>query len=129
MHGSVLEKENEAFSGGEVTNSSDTRWLISGASNSSSRDFIWLPPENNSDDLKVVKTNLDGDVDSVWPAGKAIRNRNSGEIVSSGAFKLKSHRNTNIIGNAVDGYEIFDFTKYFTDDNLPPGWGLPDEYR
>ena len=129
LHGSVLEKENEAFFGGELTNSSDTSWLISGASNSSFRDFIWLPPETNSDDLKDVKTILDGDVDAVWPAGRAIRNRNTGEIVTSGAFKLKSHRNTNIIGNAIDGYEIFDFTEYFTDDNLPPGWRLPDEYR
>lgn len=129
LHGNVLEKENETFFGGEVTNSSDTSWLISGASNSNERDFIWLPPNTNSDGLETVKQLLAGDVDAVWPAGMPLRNRDTGEVVTSGAFKLRDHRNTNIIGSETDRYEIYDFSEYFTQDNLPSGWRLPQRYR
>jgi len=72
---------------------------------------------------------LDSDVDAVWPAGKKIKNKNTGEIVDSGVFKLRGHRFTNIEGNINDGYVIFDFSIYFKEGDEPIGWKLPDEFK
>lgn len=119
---------SDKWFGGEVTNESDTSWLISGNSNSNEGDFNWLPPNTNSDDMKWVKDKLDGDVDAVWPAGKALKNKSTGEIVTSGAFKLRDHRNTNIIKKNNE-YIIYDFSIYYPDDALPPGWELPQKYK
>lgn len=119
-------KEEAGILGGEVTNESDRSWLISGGSNSNVNDFLWLHPNTNSDDVSYVDTQLDGDVDAVWPNGVEIKNYYTNEIVTTGAFKLRDHRNTNIIGNAEEGYTIYDFSFYFTPDQLPAGWSLPE---
>lgn len=117
-----------SFLGGEVTNNSDTNWLISGVSNSNQDHFVWLFPNTNSDEMELVRTILEGDVDAVWPAGKKIRNSETGDIVTSGAFKLKDNRNTLIEGSDGD-YTIYDFSVYYKDDALPIGWKLPSKYR
>lgn len=114
--------------GGEVTNSTNVSWLISGGSNSSEQDFNWLPPNTNSDNMQWVRDQLKGDVDAVWPAGKELKNISTGKIVTSGAFKLRDHRNTNI-DKENKGYVIYDFSKYFSSDNLPPGWKLPAKFN
>ena len=118
----------EGFLGGEVTNNSDTNWLISGVSNSNKDHFLWLFPNTNSDDMELVHTNLDGDVDAVWPAGKMLKNSETGEVVTSGAFKLHSVQNSEIIGQNGE-YSIVNFYAYYSDENLPEGWRLPDKYR
>ena len=69
----VLESSLIKILGGEVTNDSDISWLISGGSNSDAKDFIWLPPNTNSDHLPEVKNRLKGDVDAVWPPGKSLK--------------------------------------------------------
>jgi hypothetical protein len=117
-----------AFYGGEVTNHTDTSWLISGVSNSNKDHFIWLLPNSNSDDMLLVHTELDGDVDAVWPAGRRLKNSQTGEVVTSGAFKLTDLRNTEIVGKSGD-YTIKNFSTYFSDDELPSGWRLPDKFR
>lgn len=126
-----LKEENtgKKFYGGEVTNDSDISWLISGGSNSDSKDFKMLLPGQNSDDLDWTERQLGGDVDAVWPAGMMIKNYYTGEEVDGGVFKLKSHRNTNIDGNKVDGYRIWDFSVYYKEGEMPSGWKLPDEWK
>ena len=128
LQNNVLESDS-SFIGGEVTNESDTAWLVSGASNSDYRHFIWLPPNTNSDKYDPIIKKLDSDVDAIWPAGKPIKNSSTGEIVTSGAFKLRDHRNTNIDGSATTGYIISDFSVYYKNDELPPNWKLPKEYE
>jgi hypothetical protein len=128
----MLESEDSSSAnkwlGGEVTNETDKFWLISGGSNSNEKDFIWLPPNTNSDDLPSVNKQLGGDVDAVWPAGQKLKNYYSGQTVTSGAFKLRDHKNTNIIKK--DGeYIIYDFSEYFPDNKLPSGWKLPQKFK
>lgn len=120
-----LQKEDK-FLGGEVTNDSDTSWLVSGASNSKSEHFISVPSNTNTDNMQSINDILDGDVDAVWPAGKPIKNYYTSEIVTSGAFKLNDLRNTNIRGNSKDGYLIWDFSTYFKESELPQGWSPPN---
>ncbi|MFT6983028.1 MAG: hypothetical protein ACJAUD_001799 [Crocinitomicaceae bacterium] len=119
-----------SFLGGEVTNDSDTKWLVSGASNSKESDFKWLYPGKNSQNVKsITSSDIGDDVDAVWPAGKKLKNYNSGNVHTSGAYKLKSHRNTNIDGSVAKGYRIWDFTQYFYPSNLPSGWSLPSKFK
>jgi hypothetical protein len=101
------------------------RWLISGASNSNDNDFALLPPQMNSDKFSWVESQLNGDVDAVWPAGMSLKNGKTGEIVQYGAFKISDPDNANIVEE--DGvFVIYDFKTYFTENNLPIGWKLPD---
>jgi hypothetical protein len=115
--------------GGEVNNNTDIPWLISGKSNSRIEDFIWLPLGKNSDDIKQVEEQLDGDVDAVWPNSTPVKNKETGKMVRDGAFKLKDMRNTDIDGTAKKGYEISSFSKYFSEGKLPKGWALPGALR
>ncbi len=111
--------------GGEVTNETDLRWLISGASNSNANDFALLPPRMNSDEFGWVKQRLKGDVDAVWPAGMKLKNGKTGVVVQYGAFKISDPDNANIVEE--DGvFVIYDFKTYFAENNLPQGWKLPD---
>lgn len=113
--------------GGEVTNETSLKWLISGGSNSDEKDFALLPAHTNSDNFEQVRKQLKEDVDAVWPAGMDLVNGNTRESVKYGAFKLRDYRNTNIVEE--DGlYVIYDFSVYFTEDNLPEGWKLPDAW-
>lgn len=114
--------------GGEVDNESDIKWLISGESNSNERDFIWLPPNTNSDKLVEVKTILDRDVDAVWVLDTPIKMYSTGEVVHKGVFKLMDHRNTNIIGDKMNGYAIKDYSVYFK-NSYPSGWRLPEKFK
>lgn len=115
-------KSSAAFFGGEVTNSTNTSWLISGGSNSDEKDFNWLSSQTNSDNMEWVQNQLDGDVDAVWPAGKSLNG------LTSGVFKIRDHRNANI--DKKDGkYVISDYSFYFSDGKLPSGWKLPQKYQ
>lgn len=120
--------ETAKILGGEVTNETNVSWLISGGSNSNENDFNWLPPNTNSDNWEWVNKQLSGDVDAVWPAGQKIKDYNTGKIVTSGAFKLRDHRNTNIIKENGE-YVIYDFSIYYSDNQLPQGWRLPSKYK
>ncbi len=115
--------------GGEVTNDTDIPWLISGKSNREVEDFIWLPPGKNSDDLNEVEAQLNGDVDAVWPNGVPVKNADTDEIVSDGVFKLSDLRNTNIEGDAEKGYQMSDFSNYFSEGKFPKGWELPSQLK
>lgn len=122
-------KSEPDYFGGEVTNDSNVSWLISGESNSSEDHFIWLPPGKNSDELPEVAEKLKGDVDAVWPAGKKLKNYYTGNIWTSGAFKLKTYQNTNIDEDDSGQNQIWDFNQYFSDSSLPSGWKLPDKFK
>lgn len=123
------EESSPDFFGGEVTNDSNVSWLISGESNSSEEHFIWLPPGKNSDELPEVASKLKGDVDAVWPAGKKLKNYYTENVWSSGAFKLTTIQNTNIDEDDNGQAQIWDFNQYFSDNDLPAGWKLPDKFK
>lgn len=118
-------KKEGKWLGGEVTNYSDRNWWVSGGSNSRPEHFISVPPGKNTDKMTSVQEILDSDVDAVWPGGFPLRIGRNGETVTSGAFKLRDHRNTDIYGNAEEGYYIEDYTSYFTEAELPEGWSFP----
>jgi hypothetical protein len=126
--GNNFDEMPNGFLGGEVINNSDTNWLISRVNNSNQDHFLWLFSNTNSDEMELVRTVLEGDVDAVWPAGKKLRNSETGDVVTSGAFKLRDHRNT-VIEGANGDYIIYDFSLYFNENELPIGWNLPDKYR
>ena len=127
--------KEEGLLGGEVTNDSDISWLISGASNSDPKHFMYLPPSANSDSLPEVKKSLTGDVDAVWPAGITIKYMEGKETkeVNDGVFKIEDHRNANIEGTFEEGYMISDFYVYvpkaeISTSEFTQGWKLPDKY-
>lgn len=123
----VLNNSNlESWIGGEVTNESDVPWVVSGISNSNPNHFAWLPKGRNSDNYEPVRKVVDGDVDAIWPLGQKIRlGSKSGKLVTSGAIKIRDHRNANIYGNANDGYYIQDYSVYYDSKSLPSEWKEP----
>lgn len=113
--------------GGEVTNESDIPWSISGKNDKTGKPFFFnLRPNQNSDDIKGVKKNVNGDIDAIWPNGKTVNaNKEKTTIYNAhGAFKVEDFDNANITGNKDEGYEVTDYYKYIKNPSSEFGYSF-----